>query len=48
MIDGRMVDGIINLFFFMAVLLLIFVPLGIWKLIELIMSLGISVKVVIP
>lgn len=33
---SRAFDGIIYLFFTMAVLLLIFLPLGIWKAVELI------------
>ena len=40
---SRIGDGIVSAFMFMIILLFIFVPLGIWKLIDLIMMIDISV-----
>lgn len=36
MFDNRMFDGLDALFKFVAVLLIIFIPVGIWKLIDII------------
>jgi hypothetical protein len=36
MIDARAFDGVVNLFFVMAIACVIFIPLGLWKLVELI------------
>ena len=36
MIDGRIFDGIMYWICFLLVLVVVFVPLGLWKLIELI------------
>ena len=35
MIDGRIGEGVVGLFYFMAGLIVVFAPLGIWKLIDI-------------
>lgn len=43
---GKIGEGIGNMIVFMAVLLLIFIPLGAWKLIEIIICICNHIKIV--